>query len=94
MPHGAAHPAAAAGLPLGPHPGLPAGMPAAGLLGFGAAAAGLAAAGVPPSGAPHPAAHPLLKPELHSARESVDVKRPGSNSNEERLVSINIVQKV
>lgn len=85
LPHGTGH--GPAGLPLGPHPGLPAGMgPAAGLLGFGAA--GLSA-GVPSAGGPHPsvAAHPLLKSaDLHSSREPQDLKRPGSTSADERLV--------
>ncbi|KAJ8918907.1 hypothetical protein NQ315_016809, partial [Exocentrus adspersus] len=88
LPHGAHGPA---GLPMGPHPGLPAGMgpAAAGLLGFGA---GLAA-GVPGApGGPHPAvagaAHPLLKPADLHARDPQDLKRPGSTNAEERLNSV------
>lgn len=87
LPHGTGH--GPAGLPLGPHPGLPAGMgPAAGLLGFGAA--GLAA-GVPSSAGQHPSvAHPLLKAaDILSSREPQDLKRPGSTSADERLVRTN-----
>ncbi|XP_023310025.1 protein groucho isoform X1 [Anoplophora glabripennis] len=86
LPHGAHGP----GLPMGPHPGLPGmGPAAAGLLGFGA---GLAA-GVPGApGGPHPsvagAAHPLLKPTDLHARDSQDLKRPGSTNAEERLNSV------
>ncbi|XP_076251191.1 TLE family member transcriptional corepressor groucho isoform X4 [Rhynchophorus ferrugineus] len=76
------------GLPMGPHPGLPAMGPAAaaGLLGFGA--------GMPPGAAPHPAAvagaaHPLLKPADLHPRASEDLKRPSStNASEERLNSV------
>lgn len=82
------HAGGPAGLPMGPHPGLPGMGPAAaaGLLGFGA--------GLPPGAAPHPAsvagaAHPLLKPaELHP-RANEDLKRPSStNASEERLNSV------
>ncbi|KAK4883057.1 hypothetical protein RN001_006376 [Aquatica leii] len=85
LPHGAHGP----GLPMGPHPGLPGMGPAAGLLGFGA---GLGA-GVPGApGGPHSAvaasAHPLLKPTDLHARDSADLKRPGSVNNDERLNSV------
>lgn len=70
---------------MGPHPGLP-GLGPAGLLGFGAGMA----SGVP--GAPGGAhggvvssSHSLLKPADLHPRES-DLKRPGSVSNDERLV--------
>ncbi|KAF5277410.1 hypothetical protein FQA39_LY06223 [Lamprigera yunnana] len=85
LPHGGHGP----GLPMGPHPGLPAMGPAAGLLGFGA---GLGA-GVPGApGGPHAAvaasAHPLLKPSDIHGRDTADLKRPGSVSNDERLNSV------
>ncbi|CAG9856977.1 unnamed protein product [Phyllotreta striolata] len=83
LPHGA-H-GGPAGLPMGPHPGLPGMGPAAGLLGFGAA--GLAPGGPHPSvGAP--GGHPLLKPADLHARDPQDLKRPASTNADERLNSV------
>lgn len=78
LPHGAHGP----GLPMGPHPGLPGmGPTAAGLLGFGA---GLPAPAAHVSGG----SHALLKPADLHARESSDLKGPGSANTEERLVNV------